>query len=248
MKTLLLPLALALCTSCYASIHGSADLIVDGVRLEERHQESLRVDAWTDAGLRIESVIGNVRVEPQAVTSDPITIRATVHETVPGDGYVLLENERLVARSRSGQPVAVGEVSVWTGPITRLSIQAGSGNVAVLDVPLAQALEIETGMGDIVVRNVGAPERLAADTGMGDVEVHQSSPRALALESGMGDIAVEQVQGEGGELSSGMGDLRMRDCSFVRLEAMTGMGDIDCVRTSYDEGDFDSGLGRVSRS
>lgn len=240
--------ALALAAACHVSLSHNSRLVVDGVELEERHDELIEVQAWTDAGLHVESAVGDVRVEPLGQPGDAITIRAVVHEHTPGDGYVVLEDARLIARSRSGQPVAVGDVLVRTGPLPKLAATSGSGDVTVIDVLLQGALELETGMGDIVVRNVGAPSRLTANTGMGGVEVRQASPAEIQVESGMGDIELQQVLGERGTCSSGMGDVELSDCSFVHLNASTGMGDIDCIRTSYDQGELDTGMGRVSRT
>ena len=245
MKTLPLYLLLPLAAACHVSMARNR-LVVDGVELHEHHHERLEVQAWTPTGLRVESHVGDVRVEPPA-QGEPITIEAVVHEHSLGDGYVVLEDSRLLARSRSGLPAALGEVVVRTSELPCLYATSGSGDVSVIDVLLQGPLDLETGMGDILVRNVGAPERLTASTGMGGVDVKQVSPVEIVLESGMGDIELRQVLGEHGTCSSGMGDVELSDCSFVRLDASTGMGDIECVRTSYEQGELDTGMGKVSR-
>lgn len=244
---LFLPL-LPLATACYVSLGRDSRIVVDGVELGEHHKELLEVRSWTASGLCVESNVGDVRVELPEHPGEPSTIQAVVHEHTPGDGYVVLEDSKLVARSRSGSPVAVGDVIVRTTELPCLTATSGSGDVTVVDVLLQGPLDLETGMGDIVVRNVGAPARLTASTGMGGVEVQQVSPVEIVLESGMGDIEVQKVLSENGTCSSGMGDVELSDCSFVRLDASTGMGDIECVRTSYEQGELDTGMGRVSRS
>lgn len=231
---------------CHVSMGWGSNLVVDGVELEERHDEVLEVPSWGPEGLTVESAMGDVRVEA-ARADEPTSIRVVVHEKVPGDARAVLEGGRLFTRSASGDPSAVGDVVVRTGDLPRLAISTGLGDVELRDVAVEVVLTIETGKGDIAVVGAGAPERVVVATGLGDIELARLSCRELRAESGLGEVEARAVQGDSAKLSSGLGDVELEDCSFRALDASTGLGDVECVRTTYEVGDLESGLGSTSR-
>lgn len=243
-----LPLLFASLAGTAAGCHVSlgSSLVVDGVRLEERHDEVLEVPRWGPEGLTVESAMGDVRVEA-ARPDEPTSIRVVVHERVPGDARAVLEGGRLFTRSISGDPSAVGDVVVRTGALPRLAVTTGLGDVELRDVAIEDGLTIETGKGDVAVIGAGAPTRVVATTGMGDIELAHLSCGDLRAESGLGDIEARAVQGDSAKLASGLGDVEVEDCSFRALDASTGLGDVECTRTTYEVGELGSGLGSTTR-
>lgn len=243
-----LGLALALtgagCAGAGCHVSFGRGIVVDGVRLEHHHEEVLSTSGWGAQGLTVESPMGDVRVERSAA-GEADTITVEVYEHTAGDATAALEAGKLVVRSRSGQPAAVGDVVVRTAALSSLRVASGMGDVDVRGVAVASSLVVETGKGDVHVRDAGAPERLELSTGMGDVELAGTSCRTLAASTGMGDLDLTHVVGEEAKLSSGMGDVTVEDGSFRSLDASTGLGDVTCVRTTYEEGDLDSGMGRT---
>ena len=244
MKRLSALLLLAsLSSGCYLSTNS---IVVDGVKLEEKHEEVLEVEQWSSLGLTVGSAQGDIRIEP-AGSDGANVIEVVIHERVLGDGYAVLEGEKLVSKSKSGDPTAIGKVIVRTNLLPRVHASTGMGDVTIVDVSVTDSVQLDTGMGDIDVSNAGSPKRLHTHTGMGDIEVARTSCGDLVAESGMGDVEVLRVLAEKGVCSSGMGDVELDHCSFGQIDASTGMGDVDCIETTYDKGDFDSGLGKVTK-
>ena len=245
MRTIATALSLLL-TATGCSSMWSDDLVVDGVRLKESHRETLALPEALPDGLRVSSHMGDVVV--RTVDGDAGGwIEAKLHEYTPGDAHLELLDGELIPVSASGQPCALGDVSIHCRSVTDLVLATGMGDVSVQGVVVSGDLKAETGTGDVVLVDTGAPLRVVAHSGMGDIELVTLTSGELLAESGMGDLELRQVLAETAVCSSGMGDVDLRECSFGDLQATTGMGDIDCRQTTYDKGKLDSGMGKVRR-
>ena len=105
--------AAALSPSCIFAIEH--DLRVDGVELEERHQESLELGGWDGRGLVIDSPYDDVTIE---ATSGPSRVVGFVLEERLGDARMVYEDGALRARSDSGSSAALGELHIYIhGPL-----------------------------------------------------------------------------------------------------------------------------------
>ena len=237
----LAPLFLLAASGCHIGF--DRGIVVDGVRLEEKHQEVLDIGEWSSAGLSIESHQGDIRIEP---TSSATSITLEVYEESLGDAQAAYENGVLIARTRSGKPCAIGDVVVRSaGPIPGLKISTGMGSVSLRDVAVQDVLRVATGMGDIEMRGPGEPKEIELESGMGSVELENARCNRLRAKSGMGDLELAGVTAADAQVSSGMGDVALRRSTFDRVRASTGMGDVDCIESTYASGDFDTGLGDV---
>ena len=237
----LAPLFLLAASGCHIGF--DRGIVVDGVRLEEKHQEVLDIGEWSSAGLSIESHQGDIRIEP---TTGSTSISLEVYEQSLGDAQAAYEDGVLVARTKSGKPCAIGDVTVRTsGPIPDLSISTGMGSVSLRDVAIQDELRVVTGMGDIDALGPGEPREIVLESGMGSVELENARCKKLRARSGMGDLDLSGVTADDAEISSGMGDVALRRSTFDQVRASTGMGDVDCIESTYASGDFDTGLGDV---
>ena len=240
----LVPAAL-LASACQMHFDRTA-FVVDGVELEEHHEETLAVGAWSAEGLRVESHRGDVRVER---TDGPNALLVTVHERTLGDAQASYSDDGVLrVASASGDPAAIGDVVVrCSTPLGALFVETGMGDVSVHDVAIERSLTLVTGMGDVRVQGLDHVEHITLATGMGGVEVDGTRCAVLEATSGMGDVDVAAVQAQRAIVGSGMGDVELAGSRFVELEATTGMGSVDCTDTHYERGELDSGLGRVRR-
>ena len=229
-------------SSCH--FHYSDHITVDGVRLREQHQEVLPLEAWDPSGLAIESNQGDIEVRHD---EGPTVLIVTVHERVKGDAYARIEDGRLVARSHSGTPCAIGDVEVKTsGPIPGLSLSTGMGDVALHRVKVEGRLHVSSGMGDVEIHHAGKPGEIELYTGMGDVEANHVQCRQLKANTGMGDVEVNGIEGGELELNSGMGDVEVVRSSGKKIRAETGLGDVELIESSFSERRLDTGLGSVT--
>jgi len=236
----LLPAALT--TACIIPL-GSSDIVVDGVKLEEKHTETIEIDAWDASGLTIRSWGGDIHIQS---TSGPNRITVTLHELTLDDAAASHEDGRLVAHTTSGEPLAIGDVTVFSnGPLPALDITTGMGDVLVHGVAIPGAARIETGMGDVEVLDTGSPERIQANSGMGSIEVRGTSCGTLEAASGMGDIHVSNVSATEARLEAGLGDVTIIGSHLESVRAETGLGDIDCRDSEIGHHEFDTGLGKV---
>lgn len=238
-------LALAcLAAGCHLHVRGS-NLVVDGVRLEEKHVETIEVDGWDPQGVRVEASMGDVTIRRDD-GGNRITV--TLHEKTFGDARAAYEGGRLVSRTASGEPSAIGDVTIYSAAsLPSLVVATGMGDVEMDDVTVTGELELSTGMGDVELARFGNPGLVTVSTGMGDVELMDGATGTLRATSGMGDVEITRVDADDASFSSGMGDVDVQDCRFERVDANTGLGDIDCKTTTYERGDFDTGLGQVHR-
>lgn len=232
----------AVATGCIIPLHLN-NVVVDGVELEEKHTETIEIPAWHESGLKIRSWGGEVHVE---ATSGPSRIVVTVHELTPGDARAAYEGGELIARTKSGEPYAIGDVQVFTGgSLPALDVDTGMGDVLLHGVAIEGAVRLETGMGDVEILDVNAPDRVEASSGMGSIEVRSTACATLRASSGMGDIHLAGVTATEASLGSGMGDVTLRDSQLATVRASTGMGDIDCRDSRIGDHDFETGLGSV---
>jgi hypothetical protein len=234
--------ALAL-TGCRIHTHGSA-YIVDGVRLDEKHQETLAIGEWDPAGLELMVSSGDVRFE----TGSNTTITLDLHEVTEGDATASYEGGRIVLETRSGEPAAIGDVVIRTATaIPHLDISTGMGDLDGRDVHVTGEATLGTGMGDLELFGLTVDGPTTMSTGMGDLDARDCTFGRLIASSGMGDLDLTSVQAGDAAISSGMGDVDVEDSAFARLEIDTGMGDVDLSNTQWQDADFDTGIGSVSK-
>lgn len=236
-------LALACLTAgCHMHLHGSS-LVVDGVELEQEHVETIEIAEWHPSGIHVDSAMGDVLVQ-RGTGGNRITV--TLHETVVGDARADYEDGKLVTRTASGEPSAIGDVTIYCdGELPALVVETGMGDIEVADVSVLGRVELSTGMGDVELERFGDPEAVVVTTGMGDLELKDGTTLTLHATSGMGDVELARVSAADADLSSGMGDVEVRDCAFERIGANTGLGDVECRSTTYREADLETGLGSV---
>lgn len=237
-----LALLAAFTTGCIVPLHRN-NIVVDGVELEEKHTETIEVPAWDAAGLTIRSWGGELHIE---ATTGPNRITVTLHELTFGDASAVYEGGELSARTVSGEPYAIGDVTVHAnGPLPSLSLATGMGDVLVHGVEVAGLMQLDTGMGDVEILDAGAPESVAASSGMGSIEMRRTKCGSLRATSGMGDIVLSEVTATEASLDSGLGDVTVRDSKLDSARATTGLGDIDCRHSELGAHEFDTGLGSV---
>jgi len=238
--------AVVLAPSCVFRISGHDSCIrVDGVTLEEQHQESLDVDAWGPNGLRVDAAMGDLSFEP---TDGPSRVVATLHERELGDASLAYRDGALLAETTSGDPAALGQVTVFVnGELPSLHAWTGSGDVTVTGLHVAGAVSLSTGMGDLDLIESSAGGKVSMSSGMGDVTLRRVEGGVFEAESGMGDVTFREVDGTDAALGSGMGDVTLKGCAIDRIDAGTGMGDVTCRDSQYVTANLDSGLGSVSR-
>jgi DUF4097 and DUF4098 domain-containing protein YvlB len=247
-RKLLLPFSASvlstLASSCVVSLGAcDSDLVVDGVRLEYEHRETIQIPAWDAQGLAVESHIGDLRLD---ATHGEDSISVTLHEARPGDAHALYEGGRLRVHTRSGSPAAIGDVVVLTSaPLASLTLHTGMGDVRATGAAVQGAVSLMSGMGDVCATGLGEPTSVALETGMGDVSLTECKTGELQLASGMGDVDVSRVTATNAKAESGMGDVTFEDCSFDTVSGESGMGDVTAVRSTWRSEAFDSGLGDV---
>jgi DUF4097 and DUF4098 domain-containing protein YvlB len=223
--------------------HHGDHIMVDGVRLRAHHQEVLTLESWAPSGLEIGAHQGDIDVRHD---EGPTVLVVTVHEREPGDASATVEQGKLVVRSHSGSPCAIGEVLLRTsGPVPGLSLSTGMGDVTLRQVKVEGYLSVYSGMGDLEIHHAGKPERVELSTGMGDVEARHLQCTRLTASTGMGDVELDGVESTEVELSSGMGDVEVVRSRGDRITAGTGLGDVELVESSFSQSKLDSGLGSV---
>ena len=233
-----LPLVLSAC-----HLHHGSHLVVDGVRLDAHHEETLTLETWPAEGLALESHQGDLTVE---FGPGPIELVVEVHEEHLGDAHVHLEGGRLVARSAQGGTAAIGSIRLRTDrPLSDLSLATGMGDIELEGVEIIGRLTCSTGMGDLRVQARGTPSAVELSSGMGDLWAAGFTCGKLVASSGMGDVALDGITAGEARLSSGMGDVELTRCSGKSLEADTGLGDVDLVETSFETRELSTGLGGV---
>ena len=218
-------------------------LVVDGVTLDEKHEENLELGPWHPSGLTIESSLGDLAFEP---TDGPSRVIATLHEAELGDAYLVHEEGKLGVRSFSGEPVALGDAHVYVnGELPALTVSTGMGDVHVHGIGIAGACSLETGMGTLSLADVHAGGEATLTSGMGDVEVEGVHSARITAESGMGNVILRHVTTGDADLSSGMGDIELDGSAFNILQAETGLGNVECRESTYVQRHLESGLGSV---
>jgi DUF4097 and DUF4098 domain-containing protein YvlB len=235
-----------LASSCVISLGGRSDRIrVNGVRLDEKHVETILPGPWEASGLTIESNQGDVRIDP---TEGPNRIVVTLHEVEPGDAHAAFEGGRLLSRSATGRETAIGEVHVFTSSaLPTLQIWTGLGDIDMHGVHVESEILLNTGLGDISLCCAGEPEKGILSTGLGDIHVETTAFTTLEAGTGLGDVEIGEITALEACLSTGLGDVEIEGCTIDRLDASTGLGDVDCRGSSSEGANLSTGLGKVRR-
>ena len=233
-------LSVPLSSGCHISLGGSG-VTVDGVELKEESIEELSADV--SLGFEVTSPLGDIRIVRSA---EPTKITVKLFEKTRGDAYAVFEDGELTSRSRSGEPSALGDVTVSTNDsIARLVLTTGMGDIEVSGVDVDGEVSLDTGMGDVSVGEIGQASEVSLNSGMGDIEVSNLTCTTLEASSGIGDVEVSVVEATTAELSSGLGDVDVHGSKFDRLEADTGLGDVDLRDTVVEDTDLSTGLGEI---
>jgi DUF4097 and DUF4098 domain-containing protein YvlB len=219
--------------------------VVDGVRLDAKHEETLAVGDWHPTGLVVDVSLGDLVFEG---TDGPSRIVGTVHEARLGDATLVYENGVLQARSLSGGTAALGRAHVYVhGELPALKAATGKGDIVVRGLAVAGAVALETGLGDVDARDVNAGGQATLSSGMGDVDVEGMHSTRITAESGLGDVTLRRVTTGDADVSSGLGDIALEASAFNILKAETGLGDVECHESTYAKGFLDTGLGSVDK-
>jgi hypothetical protein len=228
--------------ACRFTLHDG--VTVDGVRLTERHEETLTLERWPEGGLTLVVNQGDVTLER---AEGPITLVVEVLERAPGEARAHFEGGVLAVRGMGDAPCALGSVRLRAPSAPGdLHIETGLGDVRLVGLEVAGALEISSGLGDLDLRAAGAPARVHLASGKGDIRASDLRCARFAAETGLGDVRVDGLEAsETAEVSSGLGDLEVVRSKGARLAASTGLGDVEVVESSFAVRALDSGLGRV---
>ena len=183
LRMILLALAAALGSACVVNIpaswfgSSSSSFELDGVKIHyddgvfEIDGVELEHDRWISLGgtldaastkLQVLTATGSIDVEASEDRAYALDVH--LYSEIEGDGEVLFEHGRLVARSAGGHKLLVNEVRG----------RAPDG----LDA------RFESGMGHVVVRGFSGP-RMDIDTGMGDVDATSLRVSELVIGAGM---------------------------------------------------------------
>lgn len=107
-----------------------------------------------------------------------------------------------------------------TGPVARVQVRSGSGDVA-LDAVDGPCL-VETGSGDVTLQQ--ANQALRVKSGSGDVALGQTGSD-VAVSTGSGDVTIRETAGPTA-VKTGSGDLRIGRAS-TDVGLTTGSGDLE---------------------
>jgi len=232
--------------ACVINIPSSQDqMVVDGKRLEHHHEETLELPAWNAAGLTVQCASGDISCAP---TDGPSRVIATVYGIRHGDAFLVYEAGVLKAKSLSGEPTALGDLTLYIhGDLPYLAASTGMGDICARGFGVTGALSLRTGMGDVSVSGVNAVGKAHLATGMGDIDVEHVHAGRLTGSSGMGDVSLRDVDTGDSDVSSGLGDIEIDGSAFNILDAKTGLGDVECNTSTYATGHLETGLGTVDR-
>lgn len=223
---------------------GRDHIRVDGVKLEHRREVELRREL--SELLEIESALGDIEVV--GISGDVARLRVEIFEYTPDDLDVeLTADGRIIYESAGGHPGAIGSVYAEVPAHLELDIETGLGDVELKDLSGGTRIEVETGMGGVTLDSVDGYEQVYVATGKGDIRLGPADGlHEVELATGMGGIKVKQAQVEDLEVSTGMGSIRFLDCELGHVSGGTGMGSIRFKRSTFEDSDLSSGLGRVT--
>lgn len=233
--------AAVLASACHSS--SSSRVVVDGVALHERHSDTFALQDWGTVPVVLESRLGEIVVR---AAEGPASVEVELIEKTLGDARAWFEDGRILAKTSSGEPYAIGSITI-TAPadVPALAAGTGMGSVVVEGMRVDGELALSSGMGDIRVEDTEAGGRVTLKTGMGSIKVAGLRSATLTAGSGMGSVQVEDAITGDGVLVSSMGSVRAKGSQFAHLQAKSGMGDVDVRGSSFSTSELSSGMGSV---
>jgi DUF4097 and DUF4098 domain-containing protein YvlB len=216
-----LAIILGLC-SCTVSCDVQGKTMVDGVELDyENNTEVLQ--SYNIGHMEIDVGSGDVAVN--GVSDAQVNLKVSYREYEPGDARILFKNGKLSYETKSGKPALITGVTGTIPQNIALSIDTGSGNVAVSDMRENKELELDTGSGKVVVSNCMISV-FDADTGSGDVHILDSSITDFKADTGSGEINIVNSRIKDAEIETGSGDIRLTDSEILTRRFEIGFGQV----------------------
>lgn len=222
--------ALALLPACggfRASRHSvterNGQLFLGDVLLDHHQEVPVADDALTATTLVLECPTGVIDIV--GLEGAQVELVVDLYTEIEGDGVVTWDGGRLVARSQSGGAVLINGIR---------------GRV-----PADMGVSVDTGTGQVALSGLTGGQDVRISTGTGPVRLGECELGTLTLDTGTGDLRLESVQAHLVDVDSGTGELTAQSCQIDELIGNSGTGDFRLTDCQVGRGRFDSGTGDV---
>lgn len=175
--------------------------VVDGVPLNHKAETTLQ-EKYSYGSLELEE--GSLFAELSGMPEQKVDLKVSYLEFQPGDATLSLSDGKIMAESKSGNPVAITRVSGSIPENLSLDMELGTGSVKLSKLKGSPAVEVDTGTGSVILTDCSL-DKLEAQTGTGSVSLTRCQINSAEIESGTGDIILEKSQVSKREFSSGTG-------------------------------------------
>lgn len=191
---------------------GAGELIVHGVA------GATRVSAHGTACANRREVLERIRLEVTR-SGDVVHVRTLFPRSTRGPAQL-----DLTVELPADLPVTAvdGSGLVEVDGVAALTLDDGSGEVRVRDVP--GAVEIEDGSGEVDVSGIGS---LRISDGSGEIEARNVVGDVVVVSDGSGDIEITGVGGSVTVERDGSGDIRVRTVGGDLTVRRDGSGGVD---------------------
>lgn len=183
------------------SING--EFVVDGTILKFENTVNL-AEEYALKDLELEG--GTMDVDLQGDDVPKINLQIKYREYSPSDATIYIENGKITAKTKSGKPMAITNISGIIPNQLNVNINTGTGKVSISNLLKANTLKINTGTGKVDMIKCKINE-LMVNTGTGAVSLADCEVKQADIHTGTGDIRLQNTKVDKRNFSMGTGDL-----------------------------------------
>lgn len=252
--TILPLLFLTACIEIHIHPDGDADKVkVDGEVLE--YKRTIYLTEEKNYGIfDVDVHYGNIEL-----TGDSkYDLEIEVYESIPDDVTLSFDNGRLIGKTKSGDPYAIGKIIGTLPENASIIIDNGAGNISIrgfknenakIDIDVGAGnvkieectmdkIDIDNGAGNFDIQNIRA-EDIDIDVGAGNIVLNNVISRIIRCDTGAGNIKANKSAAHDIDLDTGVGNISILDCQFRKESFSTGIGRVRKSGTTYLEEEID---------
>lgn len=176
-------------------------VMVDGIPLQHKGEVSFN-ESYPSGKLELSE--GTTFAELSGTPEKKVNLQVSYLEFQPGDASFRLSGGKILAETKSGNPVAITRISGNIPEKLDLDIELGTGSIKLNNLKGSQNLRLDTGTGSIIISDSDLV-KIIADTGTGSVSLKNCRISEAEINTGTGNIILEKSEVANRNFNTGTG-------------------------------------------
>lgn len=224
---------------------GCIDIDIEGgkVKVDGVYLKNERTIHFTNSESNSKFIADIYKGKVQLQAGSEIDLQVKIYEKTENDVSLFFKDGKLLGKTRSGDPYAIGSLTGTISQVEEIDIDSGAGNITIENMENKSVL-LDTGAGNVKLLKCSI-SNINIDTGAGNIFLEDIISQNIKLDSGAGNIEISGVRADDINCDSGVGNISAYSSSAKTVEFDTGIGNISTSDCDFKSKDFSTGLGNV---